>query len=146
MQAIAGFSWWTAVFLSPVVREATLGNLDPVAVAVFDIPLFVVASAMAAFGVKAAAVVNTAWTGVVAVALAVHATITTEAGWGVLTMGAAAAGSLLALCLVLLGRVPTAWIVRGPFAFRPAIPRATAQTTWPQHSGKLSSFGGSSWR
>jgi hypothetical protein len=33
-----------------MVREATLGNLDPVAVAVFDIPLFVVASAVAAFG------------------------------------------------------------------------------------------------
>ncbi|MGO4856976.1 methyltransferase family protein [Arthrobacter sp. 2MCAF14] len=126
VQAIAGFLWWAAVFLSPVVREATLGNLDPVAVAVLDIPLFVAASAVAAFAVKAAAVVSTGWTGVVAVALAVYATITTEAGWGLLTMGAATAGSLLALCLVLLGRVPTAWIIRGPFAFRPAIPRPTA--------------------
>ena len=34
-----------------------------------------------AFGVRAAAVVSTGWTGVV-VALAVYATITTEADWG----------------------------------------------------------------
>lgn len=47
--AIAGFTWGTAVFASPEVREATLGTLDPATVAVFDIPLFVVAAA--AFGV-----------------------------------------------------------------------------------------------
>ena len=142
MQAIAGLSWWTAVFLSPVVREATLGSLDPIAVAIFDIPLFVVASAVAAFGVKAAAVVSTGWTGVVAVALAVYATITTEAGWGVLTMGAATACSLLALCLVLLGSVPTAWIIRGPFAFRPAVPRATAATHVASTFGQIVLFWG----
>ena len=78
LQAVAGFSWWAAVFVSPMVREATLGHLDPAAVAVFDIPLFVMASAVAAFGVRAAAVVSTGWTGVVAVALAVYATITTK--------------------------------------------------------------------
>ncbi|BAS14477.1 protein C-terminal S-isoprenylcysteine carboxyl O-methyltransferase [Arthrobacter sp. Hiyo8] len=141
MQAIAGFLWWAAVFLSPVVREATLGNLDPVAVAVFDIPLFVVASAVASFGVKAAALVSAGWTGAVAVALAVYATVTTEAGWGVLGMGAASAGSLISLCLVLLGHVPTAWIIRGPFAFRPAIPARPPPPTWPQHLGKLSCSG-----
>ena len=118
VQSVAGLFWWTAVFVSPGVREATLGNLDPAAVAVLDIPLFVLASAVAAFGAKAAALVSTGWTGVVAVALAVYATINSEAGWGVLTMGAATAGSLIALCLVWLGRVPTAWIIRGPFAFR----------------------------
>jgi hypothetical protein len=82
--------------VSPVVRGATLGNLDLAEVAVFNIPLFVVASALAAFGVKAAAIVSTGWTGVVAVALAVYATISTEAGWGVMSMGAATAGSLTA--------------------------------------------------
>lgn len=126
MQAIAGFAWWIAVFASPLVREATLGSLDPAAVAVLDIPLFVMASAVAAFGVRAAAAVATGWTGVVAVALAVYATVTTEAGWGVLAMGAATAGSLIALCLVLLGRVPTAWIIGGPFGFRPASSRPKA--------------------
>ena len=142
MQAIAGFAWWAAVFVSPPVRVATLGNLDPIAVAVFDIPLFVVASAAAALGVRAAAVVSTSWTGVVAVVLAVYATVTTEAGWGVLCMGAATAGSLIALCLVLLGRVPTAWIIGGPFAFRPASSRPKAATHVVSTFGQIVLFWG----
>lgn len=125
-QALAGAAWWIAVALSPAVRGATLGSLDPVAVAAADIPLFVVASAVAALGVRPAAWVATVWTLLVAVALAVYATVTTEAGWGVLVMAAAAACSLVALCLVLRGRVPTEWIVAGPFAFRPAPPRSRA--------------------
>jgi protein-S-isoprenylcysteine O-methyltransferase Ste14 len=120
VQAIAGAAWWLAVFTSPFVRETTLGSLDPVAVAVFDIPLFVVGSAVAAFGLRAAALLATGWTIVVAVALAVYATVTAEAGWGVLIMAAAAAASTIALCLLLLGRIPLEWIVRGPFAFRAA--------------------------
>ena len=128
--------------MSPVVRDATLGNLDPAAVAVFDIPLFVLASAVAALGVRAAAVISTGWTGAVAVALAVYATITTEAGWGVLCMGAAAAGSLIALCLVLMGRIPTAWIIRGPFAFSPAIIRPTAVIHVASTSGQIVLFWG----
>jgi hypothetical protein len=54
VQAIAGATWWVAVFMSPYVRETTLGGLDPVTVAAFDIPLFVVASAVAACGVRGA--------------------------------------------------------------------------------------------
>lgn len=142
IQAVAGFSWWVAVFVSPVVREATLGNLDPAAVAVFDIPLFVMASAVAAFGVRAAAVVITGWTGVVAAGMAVYATITAEAGWGVLSMGAATAGSLIALCLVWLGHVPTAWIIRGPFAFRPAVIQPTAATHVASTFGQIVLFWG----
>jgi protein-S-isoprenylcysteine O-methyltransferase Ste14 len=120
VQAVAGAAWWIGVFTSTFVRETTLGSLDPVAVAIFDIPLFVIASAVAAFGVRAAALIATGWTVVVAMALAAYATITTEAGWGVLIMAAAAGASIIALCLLLLGRVPLEWIVRGPFAFRPA--------------------------
>ena len=119
-QALAGAAWWIAVFTSDFVRETTLGSLHPFAVAVFDVPLFVVASAIAAFGVKPAAIVATGWTTLVAVALAVYATVTTEAGWGVLLMAAAVGGSLLALSLMLTGRVPTEWIIAGPFAFKPA--------------------------
>lgn len=119
-QAVAGAAWWVAVFTIPFVRETTLGTLDPVLVAALDIPLFVVGSAIAAFGVRAAATVATAWTILVAVALAGYATITTEAGWGVVLMIAAAGGSLVALGLVVFGRVPTAWIIAGPFAFRPS--------------------------
>jgi protein-S-isoprenylcysteine O-methyltransferase Ste14 len=126
IQAVAGCLWWIAVFLSPAVRGATLGGLDPVLVAVFDVPLFVIASAAAAGGVRSAAVASSLWTTCVAVGMAVYATVTTQAGIGVLAMGAATAGSVAALCLVLLGRIPTAWIVRGPFAFRPARKRANA--------------------
>ncbi|WP_082492248.1 isoprenylcysteine carboxylmethyltransferase family protein [Leifsonia sp. Root4] len=126
VQAIAGALWWIAVFTVPGVRELTLGSLDPVVVASLDIPLFVVASAVAAFGVTSAAVLSTCWTTFVAAALALYATVTTEAGWGVLIMVAAALGSAGAASLVVLGRVPTEWIVRGPFVFRPAALSATS--------------------
>jgi len=141
-QALAGLSWWAAVLISPPIRRATLGNLDAAAVAVFDIPLFVVASGLAAAGIRAAAVVSASWTAVVAVALAAYATITTEAGWGVVTMVAAAAGSLIALCAVVLGRLPTAWIVRGPFAFRPAARRPTAANHLVTTFGQIVVFWG----
>lgn len=121
VQAVAGAMWWVAVFTSPFVCEATLGSLDPVVVALLDIPLFVGASALAAGGLRAAAVVTTAWTNLVLLALAVYATVTTEAGWGVVAMAGASAGSVLALTLVIFGRVPTSWLLRGPFAFRPAV-------------------------
>ena len=120
LQAIAGLAWWIAVFLFPPVKSATLGTLNPALVAAFDIPLFVAGSAATAFGVRHAAVVTTCWTGLVSLALAAYATFTAEAGWGVLIMVAAAAFSVIGLFLVVLGRVPTEWIVRGPFAFRPA--------------------------
>ena len=54
--------------------------------------------------------------------MAVYATVTTEAGWGVLLMAAAAGASTIALLLVLRGRVPTEWILFGPFAIREAKP------------------------
>lgn len=125
VQAAAGLCWWIAVFASPAVRQVTLGSLDPVAVALCDVPFFVVGSALAALGLKAAALVSTGWTALVLVALAVYATLTSEAGWGVVVMGAATLGSLVALCAVVLGRLPTEWITRGPFGFRPAAPRAS---------------------
>ncbi|WP_309491611.1 hypothetical protein [Microbacterium sp. Se5.02b] len=54
-QALAGVAWWIAVFTVPDVRTATLGTLDPRLLAVADIPLFVVASALVALGVRRAA-------------------------------------------------------------------------------------------
>ncbi|MFW0773399.1 methyltransferase family protein [Paenarthrobacter nitroguajacolicus] len=120
---MAGLAWWIAVFLSPAMRGATLGSLDPVLVAAFDVPLFVIGSGVAAFGVRAAAAVATGWTVLVAIALAAYATVTTEAGWGVLIMLAAAGCSVIALLFVVRGRVPTELIVQGPFAFRPAADR-----------------------
>ncbi|WP_022892425.1 methyltransferase family protein [Agromyces subbeticus] len=128
MQAVAGAAWWLGVLLSPFIREATLGSLDAVVVAILDIPLFVGASALAAFGLRPAAIVGTAWTILVTLALALFATITSEAGWGVLLMVGASCGSVLALSLMLLGRVPTEWMLIGPFAFRPANSSAAATT------------------
>ncbi len=150
VQAVAGLAWWVGVFLSPAIRTATLGSLDPVAVAAFDIPLFVIASGVAAFGVRAAAVVAAGWTGLVAVALAIYATITSEAGWGgVPIMLAAAACSVVALFFVVQGRVPTELIVRGgPFAFRPASNRRStaANVGGATMGGQLILFWGvSSW-
>lgn len=128
-QALAGTAWWVGVFTIPAVRTATLGSLDPVGVAMFDIPLFVGASALAALPAPrrapAAALVATAWTVLVAALLAGYATLTGEAGWGVLLMAAAAVASVGALCLLRLGRIPTAWALAGPFAFRAARPLAT---------------------
>ena len=122
VQAVAGAGWWVGVFTIPFVRSMTLGSLDPVLVAAFDIPLFVVASAIAALGLKPAAWAATGWTTLVAILLAVYATVSTEAGCGVLIMAAAAGASILALCLLLLGRIPTELLTAGPFAFRQARP------------------------
>lgn len=122
--AAGGAAWWVAVFTVPFVRTATLGSLDPVLVAAFDVPLFVIASALAAAGLRAAAVVASVWTVLVLGALTVWATVVGEAGWGVLAMTAASVGSVVALALVLLGRVPTEWVTSGPLGFRTADPDA----------------------
>lgn len=123
-QAAAGATWWVAVFTIPFVRAATLGSLDAALVALFDIPLFVVASGFAALATGrralASALVATAWTVVVTVLLAGYATFTGEAGWGVVFMTAASVGSIGSLCLLWLGRIPTEWALAGPFAFHPA--------------------------
>ena len=50
VQALGGAAWWAAVALVPVVRDATLGPLDPVPTAVLDLPLFVGACARAVVG------------------------------------------------------------------------------------------------
>ncbi|VXC48494.1 conserved membrane hypothetical protein [Arthrobacter sp. 9V] len=142
VQAMAGLAWWVGVFLSPAIRTATLGSLDPVAVAAFDIPLFVIGSGVAALGVRAAAAVATGWTVLVAIALATYATITTEAGWGVLIMLAAAACSVIALSFVVRGRVPTELIVQGPFAFRPASTRRGTAANVTATMGQLLFFWG----
>lgn len=120
VQAVAGLAWWIAVFTVPFVREATLGELDAVLVAALDLPLFVVASAVAAAGVRAAAFVVTGWTLLVTGGLAAYATVTGEAGWGGLLMGAASVASVVSLGLMVLGRVPTEWMLVGPFRFRRA--------------------------
>lgn len=127
LQAFAGIAWWIAVALSPFIRLATLGALNAPLVAAFDIPLFVLASACAAAGSRAAAWITTAWTVLVTVGLAASATVSGEAGSGVVLMIGASGASLLALSLMTLGRVPTEWLLIGPFRFRTATPRRSAR-------------------
>ncbi|MDM7891632.1 methyltransferase family protein [Curtobacterium caseinilyticum] len=124
LQAVAGGAWWVLVATVPTVRTLTLGTLNPVLVAAFDVPLFVVASALAATGLRWAAVLATGWTAVVLAGMVLWATATREAGWGVVAMTAATVGSVLALCLVLLGRIPTELVTSGPLRFRTADPDA----------------------
>lgn len=123
-QAAAGAAWWVAVFTVPLVRDATLGDIDAVLLAPFDIGLFVVASGLAAvLPVRArtvAAAIATAWTVVVTAGLGVYATLTGLAGWGVIAMTGASLGSLGVLALLVWGRIPTGWMLIGPFAFRTA--------------------------
>ena len=120
VQALAGAVWWISVFSSDAVRLATLGDLPVLPVAVADVPLFVLASALVASGVRWAAWVAAGWATVVAAGMVVYATLTGTAGWGALLMTVAAGGSLAAGILVVRGRAPVEWIVTGPFAFRPA--------------------------
>ncbi|WP_460794817.1 methyltransferase family protein [Microbacterium sp. GXF0217] len=120
LQAVAGALWWVAVWASADVRSATLGALDPVLVAMLDIPLFVLASALVAGGMRGAVWVVAPWTILVAVVMAGYATLTGSAGWGALLMIAAAVGSGGAGLLVLRGRLPSEWLLTGPFRFRPA--------------------------
>ncbi|QIK63577.1 isoprenylcysteine carboxylmethyltransferase family protein [Leucobacter viscericola] len=127
VQAVAGALWWVGVFTLPQVREATLGGLDPVLTAALDIPLFVVASGVAATAFRPAVWVATVWTACVTVAMMLYATITQEAGWGALAMMAAAAGSVAAALLIQTGRLPTELVLFGPFAFHLARPASAAR-------------------
>ncbi|WP_341873829.1 isoprenylcysteine carboxylmethyltransferase family protein [Leucobacter coleopterorum] len=127
VQAAAGALWWLGVFTLPQIREATLGGLDPVLVAAFDIPLFVVASGLAAAAMLPAAWATAAWSACVTLGLVLYATATAEAGWGALTMMAATGGSVTAAFLVHTGRLPTERILFGPFAFQLARPASAAR-------------------
>lgn len=117
-QAFAGAAWWVAVFAAPAVREATLGDIDLVAMALADVPLFVIASAISASGARWAAALVAVWTLLVTAGLAVYATITGLAGWGVLLMTAASIGGLAAWLLLVFERVPAERVLGGVLEVR----------------------------
>lgn len=119
-QAIAGALWWVGVFASDAIRSATLGGLPAGVIAVFDIPLFVIASALCACGVRWAVGVVAIWTPLVAAGMAIYSTATALAGWGTLLMILAAMGGIAAGIVIICGRAPVEWIIRGPFSFRTA--------------------------
>ncbi len=122
LQAIAGAVWWVAVPTVSVVRSATLGELNPVLVASLDLPLFVLASALVALGARWAVWVEAPWAILVAIFMAVYATITQLAGLGAVLMIAAAACSILAAIVIVVGNIPGRVLLFGPFAFRVAKP------------------------
>lgn len=142
LQALAGVLWWAAVFTLPAVRRATLGGLDPVAVAVADIPLFVLASALAALlperARRWAMRIVVPWTLLVTAALAAYATATGRAGWGAVIMAAASCGGVAAWSLAEFGRIPAERLLRGPLSFgvaSDASPRRQLETTLLQMIG-----------
>nr|WP_246475808.1 isoprenylcysteine carboxylmethyltransferase family protein [Brevibacterium renqingii] len=117
LQALAGAAWWLGISTIPALQTATLGGIDPLLIAFVDIPLFVIASALAALDLRWAVWIATGWTVLVAFGMVIYATATTEAGLGAVLMVLAAVGSVLFGALVLLGRIPSEWILIGPFAF-----------------------------
>lgn len=127
VQAAAGAVWWVAVAVFPDIRELTLGGLPAGPVAAADLPLFVIASTLAAASVRFCAEIAAGWTGLVAIGMAAYATVTSLAGWGALLMIVAATGSLVAVLLIRLDRLPSEWLLVGPFAPREAAP-APART------------------
>lgn len=140
-QSLAGISWWVSVAVSPAMRMLTLGELPVGLTAVFDIPLFVAASALAACGIRLTACIATGWTVLVAAAMAVYATATSMAGWGALLMIGAGACSVGALLLVRMGRLPSEWLIIGVFAPREAAP-ARARTHLLRTGGQIVVFWG----
>lgn len=141
MQALAGAAWWIGVFFSDGIRSLTLGSLDPVLIAWFDIPLFVIGSALVACGVRRVVWIVAAWTTLVATGMAIYATMSGEAGWGALLMFAAAVGGVGAGLLILLDRLPTEWILFGPFAIRLA-PAASTSAHVARTTGQVVVFWG----
>lgn len=120
VQALAGALWWIGILTSDALRRATLGDLSPLLIAIADVPLFVLASALVACGVRWAVWIAVPWTALVAMAMALYSTVTTSAGWGSLLMVLAAMGAIAAGIVIVCGRVPVEWILSGPFAFRTA--------------------------
>lgn len=120
VQALAGAVWWIAVALSDDVRHHTLGDLPAGLVAMLDVPLFVIGSAVVAAGARWALWVTVPWTTIVAAGMAVYATATGLAGWGALVMVIAAGASIAAGIVLLCGRAPVEWLATGPLSFRPA--------------------------
>ena len=120
-QALGGALWWVAVFASDDVQRWTLGDWNPGILVGPDVVLFVGASALAAaLGSRSWAVVVSAWTTLVTVALGVYALVAREAGWGAVLMVVATIGTLAATVTLKTGRLPLHWFFIGPFAFRVA--------------------------
>lgn len=120
LQALAGACWWIGVFTLGEIRATTLGDLPAGLIAWFDIPLFVVGSLLVACGLRRTVWIVVPWILIVTFGLLAYSLVTRTAGYGALLMIASSVCSVLAGTQLLLGRIPTELLLRGPFAFRPA--------------------------
>jgi protein-S-isoprenylcysteine O-methyltransferase Ste14 len=128
LQAAAGLIWWLVVAASDRVRVSTMGEWSPGLLAVPDLVLFVGASAWAALrSSRRAAVVAAVWTVAVTLVLTLYGLVERTAGWGVVAMVAASAGSVPAAATLWTGRLPTTWFFIGPFSFRPSAEGSTGR-------------------
>ena len=119
VQAVAGATWWVAVFTSADVRRWTLGSWNPALLVGPDLVLFVGTSAAAALLVRRhVAIVCAGWTVLIAAALTTTALVEREAGWGAAAMVLASVGTITATVTLWFGRLPTEWFFVGPFKFR----------------------------
>ncbi len=110
-----------SVFVSDDVRRLTLGGWDPALVVGPDVVFFVLGSWVAALTAhRLAASIVAVWTIGVAAALFGYGLIEQAAGWGVVAMTIAAAGTVVSALTIWFGYLPTSWFFVGPFAFRPA--------------------------
>ncbi|GGJ56361.1 protein-S-isoprenylcysteine O-methyltransferase [Glutamicibacter ardleyensis] len=125
VQGVGGLLWWFAVFVSPTVTMLTLGDLPPLLLAWFDIPLFALASLLIACNIRAALWVAIPWTWLMTGLMLVYALISTNAGWGALIMLAASFASGAAGLVLWFGRFPSQWFASGPFRFRTARSKRT---------------------
>lgn len=119
-QSAAAAAWWVLVATCEPVRSATLGTLDPVLVGLLDVPLFAIASLLVAAGARWAVWIVWPWTLLVTALLAGYATVTGLAGWGVIAMVAASAGTSAAALLLVRGCIPTELLLAGPLRIREA--------------------------
>ena len=120
-QVVAGALWWVGVFASDDLRTWTLGDWEPAVLVVPDVLLFVVGSALVAVtGNRYIAALVAVWTTAVTVALAVYGLVERTAGWGVVAMALATAGTVLAATTTWMRRLPLEWFFVGPFVFRVA--------------------------
>ena len=141
VQAAAGVVWWVAVFMVDDVRRWTLGSWSAAWLVVPDVVLFVGASALAAArSSRWAAAVVLVWTATMTAGLAWSGLVDRAAGWGLVLMTVALAGTTLSTAILWFGRVPVAWFFVGPFAFREARRGASRRSYLAQSVAQLIVF------
>lgn len=125
-QCVLAVVWWILVFKVPGVRHATLSALPLTAILFLDLALFVLPSALAAFGHKRALIVLVPYTVAMTTFMVSYTCITGEAGWGSFLMMLATGFTISCGAILYFPRLPTHLLLRGPFAFHTAARTSTS--------------------